>query len=152
MTLIPLAVSTPWFCVTEYKPNFIPYYHVPAGITHLPPCTLVSMSSSISACPAVLLKRLHLECVMRWDVLQWAGKWRSVHHSWVMRWHTLKHYTPPQFMNFIQSKGEGKEINSLCTWELHRYIQGIQCLSSFFSLSISIFSSLNLPTSSSAWK
>lgn len=31
--------------------------------------------------------------VMRWDVLQWAGKWRSVHHSWVMRWHALKHYT-----------------------------------------------------------
>lgn len=33
--------------------------------------------------------------VMRWDVLQWAGKWRSAHHSWVMRRHALKHCTSP---------------------------------------------------------
>lgn len=24
-----------------------------------------------------------------WDVLQWAGKWRSARHSWVMGWHAL---------------------------------------------------------------
>lgn len=80
---------------------------------------LVSMSSTSSVythlTPGNCSKDCTCDGVMRWDAQQWAGKWRSVPHSWVMRWHTLKHCTSPYAslhsasMIFFQSKKKKKQ-------------------------------------------
>lgn len=112
---------------------------------------LVSMSSTSSVYTHLTPGNCSKDCtcngVMRWDVQQWAGKWRSVPHSWVMRWHTLKYCTSSYAslhsasMIFFQSKkrGEKKQTEKVfvftgATW----VIQG-----TFSCLSLSFFPALH---------
>lgn len=67
--------------------------------------------------------------VMRWDVLQWAGKWRSVRHSWVMGWHALKHYASPSVsllsttVYYLFCCMEEKRKKNLLSLDQHRCIR-----------------------------
>lgn len=92
---------------------WLPIFHVPdvrcehrAFLACLPETQYTQQTRGSCTCDGV----------MRWDVLQWAGKWRSVPRSWVMRWHTLKHYSSPYAslhstsMIFFQSRKKDKNL------------------------------------------